>query len=88
MCHRLRLGLRVAVISKSHRARAAVLLCQSGVKLKSFQFPAGPHWVREGQSCPSLKHNGAEFIFHFNYFDGGSTRARTLDPLIKRNRVS
>jgi hypothetical protein len=45
---------------------------------------AGPHWVREVlRRCASLKHNGAEFIFYFKSFDGGRTRARTLDPLIK-----
>ena len=42
----------------------------------------------------TLKRDGVGFqrywkyAIYFNQFDGGRTRARTLDPLIKRNRVS
>jgi hypothetical protein len=49
---------------------------------------AGPHWVRKSQRCSSSKNNRAECIFDFKDIDGGRTRARTLDPLIKRQLVT
>jgi hypothetical protein len=48
---------------------------------------AGPYWVRKFKSGFGSRLISADFLRIFYMFDGGRTRARTLDPLIKRNRV-
>jgi hypothetical protein len=46
-------------------------------------IPAGPLWVRNGRPPGSQDESRATFLNLIRYFDGGRTRARTLDPLIK-----
>ena len=45
--------------------------------------PAGPLWVRKEQRHGNHLAHQDKKVTYFSYFDGGRTRARTLDPLIK-----
>jgi hypothetical protein len=51
-----------------------------------FRSPAGPPWVRANSNRICLVRYRSEFALIINMFDGGRTRARTLDPLIKSLR--
>ena len=62
--------------------------CDPERRLNALGFdPGGPLGVRSSDALYRGAAGNSSFVNVFLWFDGGSTRARTLDPLIKRNRV-